>query len=184
MNEEKRYYYGTLGSKFGEIVFVWRFADNKVVRIFLPMQRDLFRSSEYRSWGMSGINNRAALELIRKMESLLNGNPVEVSLDIVDWTRTAAFQRLVLRTEGKIPRGMVSTYGRIALKVNRPHAARAVGRALATNPFPLIIPCHRAVRSDRSLAGYAGGVKMKKRLLELEGIEFDQKDRVVTTRFW
>ncbi|UCF71773.1 MAG: MGMT family protein [candidate division WOR-3 bacterium] len=163
---------------------VWRFADNKVVRIFLPMQHDLFRSSEYRSLGISGITNRAALDLIRKIESLLNGNPVEVSHDIVDWTRTAAFQRLVLRTEGKIPRGMVSTYGRIALKIGRPTAARAVGTALARNPFPLVIPCHRAIRGDGSLGGYAGGIKMKKRLLELEGVKFDRRGRVVAEAFW
>jgi len=79
---------------------------------------------------------------------------------------------------------MVSTYGRIARKLGLPRAARAVGNALARNPFPLIIPCHRAVRFDGSLGGYAGGVRMKKMLLELEGVEFDRHGRVITKKFW
>lgn len=86
--------------------------------------------------------------------------------------------------EHRIPRGRVSTYGRIAMKLTHPGAARAVGTALAKNPFPLIIPCHRAVKSDGKLGGYAGGLDMKKRLLEMEGIQFDQFDRVVVKRFW
>jgi len=86
--------------------------------------------------------------------------------------------------EYKIPRGWVSTYGRIAGKLGNAGAARAVGTALSRNPFPLIVPCHRAVRSDGSLGGYAGGIAMKKRLLELEGIESDGYGRVINRRFW
>jgi alkylated DNA nucleotide flippase Atl1 len=55
---------------------------------------------------------------------------------------------------------------------------RAVGTALARNPFPLVVPCHRAVRSDRTLGGFQGGLEMKRALLEMEGVEFDSKNRV------
>jgi methylated-DNA-[protein]-cysteine S-methyltransferase len=68
--------------------------------------------------------------------------------------------------------------------LGKPSAARAVGRALATNPFPIIIPCHRAVRSDGSLGGYQGGLAMKRALLEMEGVEFDARGRVATPGFY
>lgn len=86
--------------------------------------------------------------------------------------------------ESKIPSGKVSTYSRIASKLGNSSAARAVGNALARNPFPLVIPCHRAIRSDGSLGGYAGGIDMKKKLLELEGIEFDYRGRVIIKNVW
>jgi len=81
----------------------------------------------------------------------------------------SAFQRKVLRAVIAIPRGEVRTYQFIAKQIGNPKAARAVGRALATNPFPLMIPCHRVIRSDGKLGGYQGGVRMKQALLRKEG---------------
>jgi len=60
----------------------------------------------------------------------------------------------------------------------------AVGTALAKNPFPIVIPCHRAVRSDGTLGGYQGGLEMKRALLEMEGVYFDTFDRVLTEAFF
>jgi O-6-methylguanine DNA methyltransferase len=68
----------------------------------------------------------------------------------------------------KIPFGETTTYGDIALRTGRPKAARAVGRAMATNPLPLVLPCHRIVGSDGSLTGYGGGIPLKKQLLQME----------------
>jgi O-6-methylguanine DNA methyltransferase len=68
----------------------------------------------------------------------------------------------------KIPFGETATYGEIALRTGRPKAARAVGRAMATNPLPLVLPCHRIVGSDGSLTGYGGGISLKKQLLHME----------------
>jgi len=82
------------------------------------------------------------------------------------------FQRRVLLAEYGIPRGWVSTYGRIAKHIGVAGGSRAVGRALAENPFPIIIPCHRAVRSDGEIGGYQGGSGMKRALLAMEGVEF------------
>ncbi len=64
------------------------------------------------------------------------------------------------------------------------NGARVVGNALARNPFPIIIPCHRAIKSNGALGGFQGGIKMKRALLELEGIEFSERGMVVTKRIY
>ena len=70
------------------------------------------------------------------------------------------------------------TYGGLAAAVGVPGGARAVGNVMAGNPFPLVIPCHRVIRSDGSLGGFGGGLPMKRALLEMEGVAFDGHDRV------
>ena len=79
-----------------------------------------------------------------------------------------ALEREVFDAMSAIPYGQTRTYGDIALQLNRPGAARAVGRAMATNPFPVVIPCHRVVGSNGSLTGFGGGVEMKARMLKME----------------
>ncbi|MDP2938576.1 MAG: MGMT family protein [Candidatus Omnitrophota bacterium] len=78
------------------------------------------------------------------------------------------FKISVLKATLKIPLGQTRTYQWLAKKIGNPKAVRAVGNALKKNPFPLIIPCHRVIKSDSKIGGYAGGTKMKKYLLELE----------------
>ena len=76
----------------------------------------------------------------------------------------------VLRRTSKIPYGQLSTYGTIADEIGQPKAARAVGRALGSNPIPIVIPCHRVIGASGKLTGYAGGLDRKVTLLELEGV--------------
>jgi methylated-DNA-[protein]-cysteine S-methyltransferase len=78
------------------------------------------------------------------------------------------FERRVWDEVRAIPYGETATYAEIAARVGRPGACRAVGRANGRNPVAVIVPCHRVVGSDGSLTGYAGGVEMKRALLELE----------------
>lgn len=82
-----------------------------------------------------------------------------------------AFQKRVLRAICKIPKGEVRTYKWVAQKIGSPDAARAVGQALARNPHPVVIPCHRVISSNGSLGGYSGkgGIKRKLELLRKEG---------------
>jgi methylated-DNA-[protein]-cysteine S-methyltransferase len=92
----------------------------------------------------------------------------------IDWSiLTSDFQRLALRAVTAIPYGETRTYGEIAARIGYPQAPRAVGRANATNPMPLVIPCHRVIGSDGKLHGYggAGGLKTKQWLLDLEGAD-------------
>ena len=87
------------------------------------------------------------------------------------------FRQLVLRAALQIPYGTVVSYGELAATVGSPRAARAVGGALAANPMPVIIPCHRIVAASGSLTGYSGpgGISMKRLLLNLEAAEFRGK---------
>ena len=78
------------------------------------------------------------------------------------------FARQVLDAVHRIPYGETASYHAIAERIGRPRSSRAVGRAVAANPLPLAIPCHRVVGSDGSLTGYGGGLPLKPRLLEME----------------
>ena len=89
----------------------------------------------------------------------------------LDLRGVTAFRGLVLRELAKVPYGRTTTYAELARAVGNPKAVRAVGSACATNPLPLLIPCHRVLRSDGQLGGYRGGVQAKRYLLELEGID-------------
>lgn len=80
------------------------------------------------------------------------------------------FQQMVWKALRTIPWGETRSYGEIARAMGRPRACRAVGMANHQNPIPIFIPCHRVVGAKGQLTGYAGGLEMKRRLLELEGV--------------
>jgi methylated-DNA-[protein]-cysteine S-methyltransferase len=83
--------------------------------------------------------------------------------------RVAPFHEAVLHELARVPYGRTETYGSLAAKVGRPKAARAVGTVMNRNPIPIVLPCHRIVGANGSLTGYAGGLHVKRALLELEG---------------
>ncbi len=91
----------------------------------------------------------------------------------VDLSLVGPFERRVLEQLRQIPRGELRTYRDIAAAIGYPSAVRAVGNACAKNPIPLLIPCHRVIRTDGGLGGYSlrGGVALKRRLLEQEGAD-------------
>lgn len=101
------------------------------------------------------------------LEAWFRGERVGVALDL---RGCSAFARRVLEVVRRIPRGETRTYAQVAERAGYPGAARAVGRVMAQNPIPLLVPCHRVVYSDGRLGGYSGGgPKTKRRLLALEG---------------
>lgn len=90
--------------------------------------------------------------------------------------RPTPFEARVWRAVAAIPRGEVRSYRWVAEKIGAPRAARAVGNALHKNPHPVTVPCHRVVRSDGSLGGYAYGPARKRSLLSAEGVDVGRMD--------
>lgn len=119
--------------------------------------------------GESELARKAAKQLEQYFQGCLQ--QFDLSVDISSLT---LFQQQVLRLTMEIPYGTVLTYGQLAKRVGSPKAARAVGGALAANPIPVIIPCHRVLASTGALTGFsgAGGVLMKENLLTMEGADF------------
>jgi methylated-DNA-[protein]-cysteine S-methyltransferase len=87
----------------------------------------------------------------------------------LDWALIGPFAGRVLKATAEIPYGEVLTYADVAGVAGSPRGSRAAGNALGSNPIPIVIPCHRVLRSGGSLGGYGGGVERKRWLLELEG---------------
>ena len=110
----------------------------------------------------------APAEMLRELKEYADGRRRAFELPL-DWSSIKPFQRAVLKATNTIPFGETRSYGWVAHKIGKPHASRAVGHALATNPIPIILPCHRVIGSDGGLHGYGGGLPMKAMLLKLEG---------------
>jgi len=111
-------------------------------------------------------------QALRQIRDYLFGKRKEFTIP-VDWSVLTPFQGRALKATCEIPYGHVSTYKEIASQLGNPKGARAVGGAEATNPMPLVIPCHRVLGSDGGLHGYGAGkgLETKAWLLELEGVE-------------
>ena len=86
----------------------------------------------------------------------------------LDWRLSRGFRREALRAIAAIPYGSTASYREIAARAGSPGAVRAAGTACATNPLPIVVPCHRVLRADGGVGGYLGGAEMKSRLLALE----------------
>jgi len=93
-------------------------------------------------------------------------------------TNLTTFQKKVLELTKKIPKGKVATYGLLAKLLGNEHFSRAVGNALNKNPFPLIIPCHRVIKSNGFVGGFAKGTEIKIKLLKEENIMVNDKNYI------
>lgn len=105
--------------------------------------------------------------LAQALDAYFRGEPVALGSDHLDWDRFTPFQRRVYECLLAVGRGETQTYAQLAAAAGSPGAARAVGNAMANNPYPLIVPCHRVVAAN-GLGGFGGGLPMKRYLLQLE----------------
>jgi methylated-DNA-[protein]-cysteine S-methyltransferase len=113
--------------------------------------------------------------LMHKVESHFAGEIQDFQDVVLDLEATGEFARQVYSVVQKIPAGQTRTYGEVAKAIQRPSAARAVGHALGRNPIALLVPCHRVMAANGNLCGFSafGGVNMKLRMLELEGVKLE-----------
>ena len=171
-------YYKIFNSKHGNILILWRYKLNlpKIYRIFINMEDIVMKDiiPDIKESSCNAIN-----ETIKNIITYFSGKAIKFNLDIIDLEVCSGFQKKVVLAEYNIPRGYVSTYQRISNHIAKPGGSRAVGNSLAKNPFPIIIPCHRAVKSDGSLGGFQGGIQMKYELLKMEGINFTKNNKIL-----
>jgi O-6-methylguanine DNA methyltransferase len=113
-------------------------------------------------------NDTRTKKYVKKIEAYLKGSTKQ--LDIPVDLHVSGFQRKVLLALMKVPYGKIVTYGELAFKAGNPRASRAAGTACGRNPLPFVIPCHRVVAAGGKLGGYGGGERLKRKLLENEGI--------------
>ncbi len=107
-------------------------------------------------------------EVRRELDEYFDGKrrAFDLPLDL----RVAPFYADVLRELARVPYGHTDTYGALAKRAGKPKAARAVGTVMNRNPIPIVLPCHRIVGANGALTGYAGGLDVKRHLLQLEGV--------------
>ena len=112
----------------------------------------------------------AALDEVRReLDEYFDGK--RTGFDVaVDWRLHDGFSRRVLRATARIPYGELLTYAQVAAKAGSPRGSRAAGNALGSNRIPIVVPCHRVVRTGGALGGYTGGIEREEYLLELEGV--------------
>ena len=131
-----------------------------------------FRDGEYARDPLAGLGATApdaerCAPVVEQMDAYFRGERRDFDLPLAP--RGTPFQQCVWDELRRVPYGETVTYRELATRAGNPAALRAAGRANATNPLPVVIPCHRVIGTDGSLPGYAGGVHFKRALLALEG---------------
>jgi O-6-methylguanine DNA methyltransferase len=170
--------YTTLESQVGELFVAWN--GRGISGIGLAGNPAGFESRHRATVGRPVNRAEMPVRLRRPLERRLAGDRrAQLPVDLRGRTE---FEQAVLRKALEIPRGQVRPYGWIAAEIGRPRAVRAVGTALAHNPVPLVIPCHRVVRSDGMLGQYSlGGPGVKRRILSAEGLDPDGMEALART---
>lgn len=179
---EIAFFYDLVMTRFGKAAAVWSEDRQgpRIARIFLPAPaeetlqdiRRMFPGAAAKSCGILA-------KLGQALHAFTEGKSVAIDTSMLDMRRVPPYHGKVLHALADIPRGKVSTYGAVTSRTGVPGGARAAGHGCAKNPFPIVFPCHRVIRSDRSLWGFGGGLKLKRALLEMEGIRFDKGGKVL-----
>ncbi len=166
--------YATADSPFGSLLLAT--SRRGLVRVAFP-EEDVDSVLERLARGVSPriVEAPAPLDPVRReLDEYFSGRRREFELDL-DWTLVGRFGRRVLKVTSEIPYGGVQSYGEVAADAGSPRGSRAAGNALGSNPIPIVIPCHRVLRTGGALGGYGGGLERKRWLLELEGAIADER---------
>ena len=161
-------YYATFKSPIGEILATR--TDRGLNFVSFPKSRwEKFLSALRKDESIALIEDDKKFSNLRNnLKAYFSGKEVQFKENF-DLKGGTDFQKKVWRTMQKIPFGETRSYSWLAKQVGGKNKARAVGLACGSNPFPILIPCHRVVRGDGGLGGYGGGLGLKKKLLKIEG---------------
>ena len=176
---------GTMNYRFFQTEYGYSavlFENDITKRVFLPSTKENIQKS-LKHFAPDAMKSTSGVDdVVEFLLDFSKGKDVTISMERMDTSIVSPFQLSVLEAERSIPRGKAVSYSWVARKIGT-KAVRAVGTALATNPFPFIVPCHRSIRMDGSIGKYQGGPEMKRKLLEMEGVQFDEKDRIIPECF-
>jgi methylated-DNA-[protein]-cysteine S-methyltransferase len=161
--------YTTTDSPFGRLLLAR--TPRGLVRVGLPNQdADLLLTELATRVSPRVLEAAAPLDEVRReLDLYFEGKLTEFDLPL-DWRLSRDFRRRVLRGIDRIPYGQTRTYTQMAKGAGNERAVRAAGSACGSNPIPVVVPCHRVLRTGGGLGGYGGGLPMKEALLRLEGV--------------
>lgn len=152
---------------WGWIGFAW--SEQGLLEVTLPQPTEAgARGQLPRPGGASQPPGLDVTAFVDKLRRYFGGDVVEFD-EPLDPRVGTAFQKRVWSLTRAIPRGKTRSYGDLAREAGSPGAARAVGQAMARNPWPVVVPCHRVVGHAGNLTGFGGGLAMKERMLRMEG---------------
>ena len=155
-------------SDFGNLILVTR--NGKLVSLDIDSDDRLrLRKAVLARYPNAKENPESFRPLLRALDRYFKGREVDFETAL-DMDGLGDFTRAVLTEVSKVPYGKTTTYSSLGAAIGFPKAPRAVGQALRRNPIPIVVPCHRVVKADGSLGGFAMGIAMKARLLTIEGI--------------
>jgi len=164
MKEDKIIHHYIFQTNFGYSAIFYKKSPFLVTRIVLPERNNKNRQQNYRP-------HQKAIIISKSIIDYFNGKPVHMLKPSWEWLDAGGLtelQKAVYSVTAKISYGKLSSYKKIAEAINRPTAYRFVGNTLARNPFPILIPCHRVIRSNNTIGRFAGGKNLKIKMIELE----------------
>jgi methylated-DNA-[protein]-cysteine S-methyltransferase len=164
MKENKIIHHFIFQTKFGYSAISYKKSPFLLTRIVLPKTNNKYRQQNYRP-------HKKAIIISKSIIDYFNGTSVHMLIPSWEWLDAGGLtelQKSVYSATAKIPYGKLSSYKKIAEVIKRPNACRFVGTTLAKNPFPILIPCHRVIRSNNTIGRFAGGKNLKIKMIELE----------------
>jgi len=169
MLKNRQSFYIVFPTPLGEAAIVYTDKPFLILKLFLPQRhrKDLVKTIE-KDWQAKSGAHPNALKIAGIINKYFKGTAIKPPWEWMDMAGLTPLQQSVLRATTDIPYGSVRSYKQIAEAIHRPRAYRFVGSTLAKNPFPLLIPCHRVIRSDSSLGRFGGGTDLKRKIIDLE----------------
>jgi len=154
------------GNKISSIGFSFKSVEEAVRHACEPLGRANLTQTEA---------SNAVKQWASEIQAAIQGKSIKFTAKL-DFTGLPEFTKRVYKVVQSIPSGYVASYSAVATGAGNRNAVRAVGNAMARNPFVVVVPCHRVVRSDLSIGQYGYGTSVKRRLLELEGVRFEKNE--------
>jgi len=162
-------FYITIETPFGWLGLVYQKNPFQIIKTILPYtDRQKLLAEIGKNTPDTPPLDPHAENIVNRIENFFHGIPITPPWERMRMEHLTRLQQAVLRETADIPYGRQKSYKEIAVMIGRPRAYRFVGTTLADNPFPLLVPCHRVIKSDGSYGRFGGGSEMKKKLIELE----------------